>query len=810
MNLLQQIIQLLSETPGNLVYHLVTLFALQAVFGISYSRWRRARESKIALRGAIAAGGILAARVLLLLVSLVYADSPIEATAVLPLLEQAVNTVSVAFIVWALVPHSERLPHLGDVLLLMGLLVIGAMYASFAQAWRELAAAGQAYNSSAQATVWALLQIALLGGGFILSLLKRAYRNSLSPLILALLLLAHLAHLWNYPELIPTETNITYWVRLGYLVVLPLWAVMAYRQSLLPLIAVAHASRSPLTVLEQAYRRAAVAIDSGDETDGLDRAVALVAAYVEAPFVAVGKVDAASEQLTLVSNQPQTTADQSRRWQLALSDWSLFEAAILQRRSLALQANGPGAGQLQRLADVLEVGAWEALFVQPLFRDSEPQGVVLLAQREAQTAVSEQDKVIAAALSHFLVQLLAESTRPQPDTVETTAAPRPEPVVAETAVRGRIIALEEERDRLSDRLAVARNRLQQAESRAVESSKRAHDLAATLDEMERFDTNERVQELERENEALRESLIEAEEAMAMASAGEGGLSTEWVMLTITRYSGQLEEAQSRIVELEELLARRDDGPMDEVLISVIQELRTPMTSIAGFTELLLGESVGILGVRQRDLLQRVRANVERMDGLLDQVVQLATHQEKTKAVSDEMVDVREVIETAVSGVITQVREKRLRLDLDIADNLPPLPVNRRDLHQIVINLLGNACQASESDGSVTVTARADAITIAQNGDGNEIRFVELAVRDSGVGIAAEDRPRVFAPHHRAEAPLIAGVGDTGAGLAMAHQLAEANGGRIWVESEAGVGSTFSVLFPVDSDGENGAQPAGGE
>jgi signal transduction histidine kinase len=161
------------------------------------------------------------------------------------------------------------------------------------------------------------------------------------------------------------------------------------------------------------------------------------------------------------------------------------------------------------------------------------------------------------------------------------------------------------------------------------------------------------------------------------------------------------------------------------------------------------------------------------------------------------VNVREIIETAATTAITQLREKNLRLDLDIADDLPALSLSRHALHQIMAHLIGNACQASDSNGRVAINAHADAITApADNGHPEIVNFIHLSVTDSGEGIGVDDRARVFDPQYRADHPLIAGIGDTGAGLAVARTLSENNGGRIWVDSQEGVGSTFSVLFPI--------------
>jgi signal transduction histidine kinase len=296
-------------------------------------------------------------------------------------------------------------------------------------------------------------------------------------------------------------------------------------------------------------------------------------------------------------------------------------------------------------------------------------------------------------------------------------------------------------------------------------------------------------------------LIEAEEAMALAAAGESGLSTEWVMLTITRYSGQLEEAQARIQSLEAELEQWESGPVNRVVASVAQELRTPMTSIAGYTDLLLGEKVGILGEAQRDFVQRIKANSERLETLLEQIVQMTTAREQTAltAQSRDKVNVQEVIEAAIGAIITQVREKKLYIDVDIGDALPPLHVNRSALSQIMTSLLGNACQSSSNNGRVLISAHTYVAPMAgDNGRTESLEYLKMSVTDSGSGIGPGDRLRVFDPHHRADNPLISGVGDTGAALSVARSLTEENGGRIWVDSDLGVGSTFCTLFPIAS------------
>jgi signal transduction histidine kinase len=338
--------------------------------------------------------------------------------------------------------------------------------------------------------------------------------------------------------------------------------------------------------------------------------------------------------------------------------------------------------------------------------------------------------------------------------------------------------------------------LYQEEKRTVAARQQARDLAAAIEEMQRIQESEKVVLLQNEIESLRESLIQAEEAVAMASAADSGLTTEWVMQTITRYSGELEESHRRIEHLEmELRNRRDDSPRYGMIASLVEELRTPLTSIAGYTDLLLSDVMNALTARQQEFLQRVRANTERLSTLLDQVIQLATVGEEEPMVADvELVDTREVIESAVHTVITRMQDKNLRLDIDIPDDLPPLSINRGALRQILVNLLNNACQSSRRNSRVAVKAYTE--SVSSNGNDTPIRFMHITIADTGRGIRTEDRARVFDPHLAAGDPLIEGLGDTAAGLAVARELTQSYGGRIWVDSEVGEGSIFSLVFPM--------------
>ena len=792
MGTFQQLIQLLSQPPGTIIYHLVTLLSLQVVFAVAWGQWRRNRTDSIAQRMALAAAAIWLMRVLLLVVGLIVAGNP--TLSLLPPLTQALQSLSALFLLWALSIQSSRWPRPSDTLLGISIIFVFVLTLFFAQAWRSLAAQGIPYEESPQALFWLLFQIAIYAAGVVLALVETESQRTLRPFIFVIFLAAKMTQL-----ALPPGEDLVIWQRLADFIALPLWAALAYRHVLVPLLITEAISR-PATVqltnlLQQATQVATVPFS--DEAIVL-QALQMIQQQVQLSFVALALLE--NDILRVTSNQPQRHEDRPRSWLLALSHWPALRTAVENQERVELQPNGLGARQLHQLHEELGLPTTplSPMIIEPLQSGEQIVGLLILSHATGWTVEVEG---MIGALASYTGQLLVNGRRHQQAVQQAVAAVEATLADPPPIGSGRIITLESENKRLQEEVQLAWDRLYQEEQRTALARQQARDLAATVEENRRnasVTSSDEVALLREEIESLRESLIQAEEAVAMASAVDSGLSTEWVMQAITRYSGELEEAQSRIEYLElELRNRRDDSPRYEMITSLAEELRTPLTSIAGYTDLLLGESVGKLTANQQEFLQRVRTNTERLGTLLEQVIQLATVGEVAPVVPDkELVDAREVIESAVHTVITHVQDKNLRLEMDIPDDLQPLLINRAALQQIIVNLLTNACQSSPRNGRIFISARNETLPFASKE--SRIHFVRIAVTDSGSGVKPSDRPHVFEPHLQATDPLIEGLGDTAAGLAMARNLTQEYGGRIWVDSEIGQGNTFSVVFPLTS------------
>lgn len=269
---------------------------------------------------------------------------------------------------------------------------------------------------------------------------------------------------------------------------------------------------------------------------------------------------------------------------------------------------------------------------------------------------------------------------------------------------------------------------------------------------------------------------------------------------------QLNRANQQIAVLERQLdslrasnGHSHDLPVDmDVIVSLAQELRSPLSVIMGYTDTVLGESVGILGALQRKLLTRVKANVDRLAYLVEELVQIAIMDSGGMRLEPKKVNMVDFIDDAIAAIRYRFGEKGIVLDLDIADDNIYLQADEEALRQIVNHLIQNAYLVSPTDGSVKISAQQMAqVNVPGSNPQVLTNVVLVAIQDHGGGIRPEDEARVFTRMYRAENPLIEGLGDIGVGMSITKALIEAHGGRIWLTSERDQGAnTFIFAIPI--------------
>jgi signal transduction histidine kinase len=221
----------------------------------------------------------------------------------------------------------------------------------------------------------------------------------------------------------------------------------------------------------------------------------------------------------------------------------------------------------------------------------------------------------------------------------------------------------------------------------------------------------------------------------------------------------------------------------QFLANMSHELRTPLNAILGYTELILDNIYGDTPDKMREVLERLQANGKHLLGLINDVLDLSKIEASQLTLDLADYSLQDVVLTVVTAVEPLAIGKQLALTADAAPNLPRGRGDGRRLAQVLLNLVGNAIKFTDK-GEVAIKAT--------QSDGS----FTVAVRDTGPGIAAADQDRIFEEFQQADNSATKRKGGTGLGLSIAKRIIEMHGGRIWVESDVGKGSTFAFTIPV--------------
>jgi signal transduction histidine kinase len=213
------------------------------------------------------------------------------------------------------------------------------------------------------------------------------------------------------------------------------------------------------------------------------------------------------------------------------------------------------------------------------------------------------------------------------------------------------------------------------------------------------------------------------------------------------------------------------------------ELRTPLNAVLGYTELLVDGLYGEMPDKAKDVLDRVQINGKHLLGLINDVLDLSKIEAGQLKLSLEDYSMKSIVDSVVATTGSLAQSKGLAMKTAIADGLPIGHGDERRLTQVLLNLVGNAIKFTDA-GEVEIRAR------AANGS------FDVAVRDTGPGIAPQDQLRIFEDFQQVDNTSTRHKGGTGLGLAIARRFVEMHGGTLTVESSLGAGSTFRIHLPV--------------
>jgi signal transduction histidine kinase len=221
----------------------------------------------------------------------------------------------------------------------------------------------------------------------------------------------------------------------------------------------------------------------------------------------------------------------------------------------------------------------------------------------------------------------------------------------------------------------------------------------------------------------------------------------------------------------------------QFLANMSHELRTPLNAVLGYTELILDSVYGEMPEKARSVLDRVQRNGRHLLGLINDVLDLSKIEAGQLTLSLADYSLKSVIQAVFSAVEPLAKEKQIALKIDVAPDLPQGRGDERRLTQVLLNLVGNAIKFTDV-GEVLIKGS------SANGS------FTVGVRDTGPGISTTDQAKLFQEFQQADNSITRKKGGTGLGLAISKRIIEMHGGRIWVESSPGNGSTFSFSVPT--------------
>jgi len=253
---------------------------------------------------------------------------------------------------------------------------------------------------------------------------------------------------------------------------------------------------------------------------------------------------------------------------------------------------------------------------------------------------------------------------------------------------------------------------------------------------------------------------------------------------LTEHNQRLTRAVSRLEELDRLKSN--------FLATMSHELRTPLTSVIGYAEMMAEGLAGPVSGEQKDYLTTILGKADQLLGLITSVLDVSSLETGQLALERSQLSLAEVVASEVAIFQPQAGRRGIAIQLSSQGDTVVVG-DRRKIRQIVSSLLSNAVKFTPDRGKVGVEVRPGPLA---PGDDDTPSAVQLVVRDSGIGISREAVAKIFEPFYQADSSSTRAFGGTGLGLTLAKAYVEAHGGRIWVDTAPGAGSTFVATFPM--------------
>jgi signal transduction histidine kinase len=229
--------------------------------------------------------------------------------------------------------------------------------------------------------------------------------------------------------------------------------------------------------------------------------------------------------------------------------------------------------------------------------------------------------------------------------------------------------------------------------------------------------------------------------------------------------------------------KRIDRLKSEFVSAVSHELRTPLTSIKGYAAILMAEKLGVLPAAVKERLKKINKHSDSLTKLVNDLLDISRIESGKVGMDLERLNLKEALDEVIDIMVPQMKAKKIQLTIDIPKSIPDSSADRVQIRRVFTNLLDNAVKFTPEKGNISVKIK-------------EIKgFLQIDIRDSGIGIAGNALANIFEEFYREDNPVNQQIKGTGLGLSLVRRIVEAHNGKIWAKSTPGKGTTFSFALP---------------
>lgn len=852
--ILQEIHRLLTTEMGSLAYHLVIAFcvagALQLVF-------LHPTAGRLRTRQLIGLGLLLIFQLGLFVMAGLAWQGVAGTAGWMPVLDRLIALLSALILVWLWGFPEGRAGADAATILLFLLSLAGGVLGGL---WWSTQAPGSAFNGQwvDLAAQGGILLLSLLG--LIILILRRPENWGMGVAMLTLLGLGSLLHLWQPPTSGDYSgwMRLAQMAAFPFLLTLPQRLVAAPLITEEPAVPVTvelpKEAGQPDTALWDRLFQAAAAADADAQAQALAR---LLAEEASAEICLLTDPFIAGREVLIWAACDRASGRTLPAFRLDSRDLPLFISAQRLGRARRLPAEN-GKSELRALAQLVQLDhAGEVLFL-PVNRGETPLAAAILLNPRSEVGWPPERQAFLQSLARLVVQILQPMRTMTTLHTELSQARQVGHQAQEELrrmgeerqrLRDQLVVAQEEAKHARDQVAGLEAMLT-AQSQAAEEAQlglqrleverkewqglleRSRELEAKLAAQTQAAqaAQQAAQRLQAEVQHARQEAAVAREQLALLEnqLAESGRSVtteeagrvEQLQAEIERLQAEARQAAEQAAQAQNTLERELRRSLEEIsllkisladadqrisqlkggvlgdeavaqqlelIVSVAQDLRQPLSSIVGYVDFLLSESVGILGASQRKYLERIKVSTERMNRLIDELVQVASTESNPARLQIQETNLGTCVTEVLAGLAPFIQQKHIELKVEIPPDGIILTTDAEALKWILMQLLRNACAVTPQGSAVSLSAR------LEKTEGQE-DYVLVQVADQGGGIPGHELPRVFSPHP--PGTWLAGVSHNGADLPAVKTLVEALGGRTWVDSEIGQGTTFSILLPV--------------